>query len=228
MKKTIRTWFLLVILITTVAAGSACTTGKSLPSTATAVSPITDPAGRLFILSHSAYMDIIDRYHIVGEVMNTSEQYMRFINVAATLYDEAGQIIGAGSIDTFVDILPPGSRTPFNIVFYDQALPAAYKLLIEGSETDSSPLSPLVLLSQSVITRNDGGFNIVGEIRNNRSIEARNVKVIATFYDEEGKVIGAEYSFTEIHQIPSLGTSPFSIMIFDPISYDHYELIVTD
>jgi hypothetical protein len=208
--------------------GTACATGKTPQSTLTEIPPISDPSGRLVILSHSAYMDIIDRYHIVGEVLNTSDLHMRFINVTATLYNENKEIIGAGSIFTFTDILPPGSKTPFNIVFYDQELPASYKLQIEGSETDSRPLTPLVILSQSVIEKSEGGFDIVGEIRNDRSIEARDVKVIVTFYDSDENVVGAEYIFAEIHQIPSLGTSPFSIMIFDNIPYDHYELMVSD
>ncbi len=221
-----------IVIILLITLSTACQIDRSgqtpTPTTAPEEILIKDPTGILVILSHSAYAGHLDKYHIVGEILNTSNMNMRFIQVTATLYDEKGEIIGVGSIYTFADILPSKAKTPFNIEFYNQDPPTSYKLQLEGFDTDSQQLKNLEILSHALIKNNSAGYDILGEIKNNRSISANHVRIIVTLYDEQNKVVGAEYSFAELTEIPSEGTSPFRIWIYDDIPFDHYELTLAD
>jgi hypothetical protein len=227
MRKYPGTWFILAILIVLIANLTACKPREATPSP-TASPAVSDPSGRLFIVSDFAYVDLIDFYHIVGEVENRSDDYMRFVNIAATLYDAEGQVIGAESMYTFIDIIPPGTKTPFNVSFFDQPVPASYKLQIEGYDSDSRPLTNLEILSHSMVDKGEGLFLILGEVKNGRSIPAKFVKVIATLYDKNNKLVGTEFTYVELSEIPAGGTSAFSIGIYTGVPFDHYELTVVE
>ena len=227
MVKSASKWFVIPILIVLLTSGTACAgTGQLRPSP-TADIPITDPGGSLVVLSHSGYQGIWYNYYIVGEIQNTSAEYMRFIKVAASLYDEAAQMIGSGSEYAYVDILPPGAKTSFKITLFDQATPAWYKLQIEGFPTETRPRPNIEITTHSLIPKTEGGYDIVGEIQNNSYTPVKYVKIVATLYDAEGRVVGADYTFAELNQILAGDTSPFAVMIFDDIDFDHYELIVS-
>jgi hypothetical protein len=227
-----RLWVFSTVLLLILTLSTACQTNRPgqtpTPTVTSEENLIKDPTGTLVILSHSAYAGHLDKYHIVGEILNTSDMNMRFIQVAATLYDEKGEISGVSSMYTFADILPAKAKTPFNIEFYDQDPPASYKLQLEGFETDSQQLKNLEILSQSLIKNNSAGYDLLGEIKNNRSISANHVRIIVTLYNQQNKVVGAEYGFAELTELPSGGTSPFRIWIYDDIPFDHYELILAD
>ena len=88
-------------------------------------------------------------------------------------------------------VIPPTNNTP--------ALP-----------TSSPPpnVPPLEILShQSHI---DGEwFHIVGEVRNNTNAPMEFVKIVATLYDSNNKVVGTDFTYTELDVIPPGGKSPF-------------------
>jgi hypothetical protein len=204
--------------------------GTSTPASQTPTTEplITDRSGALVILSHSAYSGSASLYHIVGELKNTSNTNMGTIKVIATLYDETGQIIGVGSSLTLADVVTPGSITPFDVELYDQGIPLTYQLQIEGFMTDRKQLKGLEIISHSLIKKSLGDVSIVGEVKNNRSIQTDYVRIIATFYDADDRVVGADYTYAEFRHIPPGGSSPFNIWLFDKISFDHYELMISD
>jgi hypothetical protein len=69
-------------------------------------------------------------------------------------------------------------------------------------------------------------LSIDGEVANHGSTPAEFVKVIATLYDTEGKVVGEGYSYTTLDKIPPGDTSPFEISTSHIDGYDHYVLQV--
>jgi hypothetical protein len=46
-------------------------------------------------------------------------------------------------------------------------------------------------------TNSYGWYQLVDEVTNSGSLTAEFVKVVATFYDKEDKIIGADYAYTE-------------------------------
>ena len=52
-------------------------------------------------------------------------------------------------------------------------------------------------------------LHIVGEVRNNLDTPMKYVKVVATLYDDSNKVVGVDYTFTELDVIVPDGKAPF-------------------
>ncbi len=76
-------------------------------------------------------------------------------------------------------------------------------------------------------------FYIVGEVLNNASNTKEFVKVISTLYDEDGRVIGTDFTFTDPSTILSSMSAPFKLIIgLEDVSsiqsINSYKIISTD
>ena len=58
-------------------------------------------------------MDSLGFFHVVGEVANTSNQTVRFVQITASIYDPSHVIIGTGYAYSDIDTLGPGERSAF-------------------------------------------------------------------------------------------------------------------
>lgn len=106
--------------------------------------------------------------------------------------------------------------------------------------TDSSNLAPskvevketgkVEIKSQTKKISSIGYLEIVGEVINNTSRLASSVKVTATFYDENGKVIGTSFTYageTSSDPLAVGATAPFQVSSYpDKIDTDNYKLDV--
>jgi hypothetical protein len=74
--------------------------------------------------------------------------------------------------------------------------------------------------------KDDGWLYIRGEVVNTGQSDAEWVKVVATLYDAQGNVVGAEYSYAELDVVPAGGRSPFEILLEQWEGFDSYLLQV--
>jgi hypothetical protein len=77
---------------------------------------------------------------------------------------------------------------------------------IPASPTPSLPALE-ILSSQSYVDY--GWLHIVGEVQNNSNTPMEFVKIVATLYDDGGKITGTDFTYTELDVIPPGGKSPF-------------------
>lgn len=162
-------------------------------------------------------------FYIVGEVLNTTNSNINFVKVVATFYDEAGTVIGTGFTYTELDIIPPNDAVPFKISSYpDKIQPASYKLSSDYNTTSEEPFAGLSIKSHSA-TISMGYYEIVGEVENTSTMPAEFVKIVATYYNYNGHVIGTAFTYTEIDVVEAGGTSPFKLSSYprkiSPASY---------
>ena len=138
------------------------------------------------ILSHQAYVASTDSIYVIGEVQNTGAQPQQYVRIDATFYSSNMTVVGTGYAFTELDVVHPGRKSPFRIIFNEEAIiPLVEYYQIEVSYsliTDPLP-DKLRILSNSYYVGGTGSYNIVGEIENSGSGNASYVKVIATFYD---------------------------------------------
>jgi hypothetical protein len=97
---------------------------------------------------------------------------------------------------------PPVATTPKPVVTQPtetQALP---------TDTPTPSVPPLEILSHNSYT--DGGwFHIIGEVKNNTDYPMEYVKIVATLYDDNNKVVGTDFTYTILDIIPPGGKAPF-------------------
>lgn len=212
----------LLILIIGILSLSACAAPPAPPAPTTAT-PLEDPAARPQIIKTSEYYDKRGQYHLAGEIFNPSDYNLRSVQVVAIFYDETGTAFWTDF--TFIPfyILSPGQTAPFDIwtITADNIQPASYRLGSSYHVTQDQPLAGLRIKSHSVRDDDSGYYNIEGEVENTSTMRAKFVKVVATYYDSAGDVIGTEFS--DIDSVGAGDTKSFFVTSaprkFKPASY---------
>ena len=101
-----------------------------------------------------------------------------------------------------------------------------YELQVQGSPTTTSEFPAISILSSSTYTSSSSRY-VVGEVRNDASSNAGNVKVIVSMYDSSSVFIGTDYGYTLMDILTPAQRSSFYILISDPpANFDHYALKV--
>ena len=72
---------------------------------------------------------------------------------------------------------------------------------------------PPVILSQSSYVNNIGSMHIVGEVFNQAPVTAKFVKIIATFYNANGQVIGTDFTYADPSDLAPSQRAPFDIIV---------------
>jgi hypothetical protein len=155
---------------------------------------IVHAAPQVEIVSHSSYIGQYGYYTVVGEVRNTGDQYAIDVQISATFYNSANEVLGTDSGDAVLSYLLPGRISPFRFVFLQFELAEQvdhYSLSVDFSSTDVSFPEKLQISTHSSSIVGDQ-ILIEGEVENLADSTASLVKVIATCYDASGTVIGMD------------------------------------
>jgi predicted secreted protein with PEFG-CTERM motif len=170
------------------------------------------------LISSSDYFDSIGFYHIVGEIENSSNRVAQFVQVTATLYDDQGTVVGTPFTYTFIDVMRPGERSAFNIVFADSnqaSRISSYTLNASATPANDKPRTLEVRVGDGYVDA-VGFYHQVGEVVNHGEEVATFVEVSGAFYDSSGRVVDAGFGFTSPENIPPGGKAPFEIMLVGP------------
>jgi hypothetical protein len=81
------------------------------------------------------------------------------------------------------------------------------------SQTDNNKNIPI--LSSSSFKDTLGSFHIVGELKNNSTDPLDFVKVVSTFYDDTGKIVGTDFPYANIKILRSGEKSSFALILND-------------
>ena len=109
--------------------------------------------------------------------------------------DQLGQTLGFQQPSTMI---PPPSTPLYPVPPFPSA------------ETN---YQPPVILSQSSYVNNFGSMHIVGEVLNQAPVTAKFVKVIATFYNANGQVIGTDFTYADPSDLAPSQRAPFDILV---------------
>lgn len=181
--------------------------------------------------NHNGYIDLTSvpiTYHVVGEVENIGTTSLYLIKVTAYFYGVNNVYIGSRSSYTLLDVLLPGRRAPFEVVFAGENANQIqnYTLSLQfNTYTSEKPLALQILKSTTYV--DEAGFQkINGTIKNLGTKNATTVKVVATFYDSSGKVAGASYTYTVPSIIMPNQTAPFELILHrKDLYFPNYTLV---
>lgn len=172
-----------------------------------------------------AYVPAPGSLTIVGEVLNTSEHDLRFVEVLASFFDGEGALIGTDSAYAELKTVEVGSRAPFRLAA--EGLPpslANYDLRLDYVVTDKDPLRAEVL-SQRAFRGEEGGYHIVGEVRNPYDYAVRSVEIVATYYNAAYQVVRVERAYAEAERLEPGQVAPFEMVLSSPPpDLSHYRL----
>ena len=149
--------------------------------------------------NESSYIDETKILHVLGEVRNESESAAANIRITASFYDSEGNLLGEQTLAPKLRVINPGGVAPFEMRYLDSATVnqvARYELTATGQEADSKPAS-LKILSASSRLDVLGVYFIHVNTRNDGSETATNPILIATLYDEGGRVVAVGEGLVE-------------------------------
>jgi hypothetical protein len=194
------------------------------PPTATQP-PTNTPPPPLQIQGVTEYTDSIGALHLVGEVLNQSDQNMNFVKIIASFYDSADRIVATDFTYTELDTVEAGDSSPFEMIILNPPDTIdTYKLDVEWNVTNVIPLH-VDVLSHNTSTDSIGAYHVVGEVQNPYDHSLEFVKIVATFYSAEGKVLRSDFTYTGRDTIGPGETSPFELVLLNPpADMDHYKL----
>ena len=170
------------------------------------------------IQNSSSYTDSLGYYHVVGEVLNNGDASLTFIKISGVFKDSSSQVADTEITYAYADYLPAGQKAPFDLFIADtqkSAQVASYTLTLEY-ET-ATQLIPLQLTIQGSTSSTDslGYLEVVGQVHNSGQTLSNFTKVVGTFYDQAGKVIAVEFSYTSPADIPTGQAYGFKLIVMN-------------
>ncbi len=181
--------------------------------------------------NHSSYASSGGQLYVVGEVENVGDKDVKFVQITATFYDENNTVVDTETTYSGLTVIPPGFRSPFQLLIIDENQIQKihnYSLAVSSYSGVTQPLpKTLMILSNSSYISIGGLLNIVGEVKNNGSCECTFTRVMATCYDDNGKVVCIDTGYTTPYDIAPEKTAPFNLIIYDETQsgkVTHYKL----
>ena len=171
-----------------------------------------------------------DSMWCLGEVANLSGQPAEEVQIEVSLHDEQGQLLTLGAAFTQLDILAPGGRAPFAVLF--SAAPASFaqyqtRILAGVPSTHLGPRYPeLAVEEDHGEWLDDNNYRVKGRVHNTGGADAERVAVVVTLYDEEDHVVGARTVEIAAELFLVGATAPFDVTLtpFGPV--DRYDVLV--
>jgi len=162
------------------------------------INPYETPVGSLWFL---------------GEAENTSGVNVEGVRVVVSLYDEEGQMVATESSFTELNLILPGDKAPFAVLFKDPPRFREYAATAQGvavAAREGVEYLNLEAVNCSGEATEYSTYTISGEVRNVGRFDAESVVVVVTAYDVQGRVIAVRGAYAEAEVIPAGGSSPFT------------------
>ena len=168
----------------------------------------------VYIDNDRKYLGDDDTIHIVGEIINESEQPINQVNVIAIFYSD-GNSVYETSTENLTRMIMPEMKGVFDLMVTEDIGHFDYYTLDIGFKV-TQPKDQVIEITSSEFTYGPvDNIAIQGTVANNGEITANMVKIIATLYDRDGNVIAVSQARTEPDYLRASDESLFLIPILD-------------
>lgn len=189
--------------------------------------------GNVSILSSSQIRSEFGSTYIVGEVRNDLSDVVQFVQIVGRFYDSNGLLIDTDFTYTDLDLLRPGEKSPFRLIISDESVAQRVDNYTLAVNWDPVFADPSAVAAATVLTIQEGEhrinefgwYEIVGEVVNGGTDDTEFVKVVATFYDETGRVIDTDFTYTDPTDVPAGQSAPFELTVNDEDISDDIESV---
>ena len=193
-------------------------TGEETPGTTPGLLLPTPTPLPFSVRGVSFYETPVGSLWCLGEIVNTTEFALANVQIHVTLFDAAGEPLAEADADADADLIPPGERSPFGILFTDP--PSDWVnpqvTIVRGQEAAALADSYVPIAVTEVEGQpSESQFRASGTVRNTSEEQvAGEVSVIVTTYNAEGAVTGFRHGTAEGGEALAPGaTAPFSLLV---------------
>jgi LysM repeat protein len=160
------------------------------------------------------YPTAVGSLWFLGEVHNTTGQPIEQVRVKVMLRDDNGKVLAESSAFAALDLIAPGSRSPFAVLFTTPpdrfanyqvvALAGVISTHAGKNYRDVSVVRYWGQPQGSVLT-------ISGEIKNTGTLDAEAVTIIITAYDNGNRVVATRAADLSMNRLHAGETAPFQV-----------------
>jgi hypothetical protein len=158
-------------------------------------------------------VDSIDYLHVVGEVLNNTDDNLRFVKISANFFNSSGQLLDTDYTYVYLDNLPAREKTCFHLLL---SLPVGwsyYEFEAPTYYTDGQPLPNLTVLNDSAsYDPTYGWYTIIGQVRNDNGTVVDFVSPVGTVYNAAGIVLGCDFTYVNSTDLNPGQTSAFNML----------------
>jgi LysM repeat protein len=133
----------------------------------------------------------------LGEVVNSSQASIENVHVRVRLHNAAGEELARQEVQAALDLIQPGQRAPFGILFAP-APEGAERFSVETvrAEASTEPASRYAPLELAEVEAGPVGalFEVTGSVVNPGERAVTAIMVVVTIYDADGQVTGYRQS----------------------------------
>jgi len=153
----------------------------------------------------------------LGEIVNTTDFTITNVQVHVTLFDAAGEPLVEADAFAAADLIPPGERSPFGILFTTPPLEwASPQVMVVRGESAGALADSYVPIAVIEAEGQPSGsqFRVSGVVQNTSAEQvAGRASVIVTIYDAQGLVTGFRQGTVETEGTLAPGaTAPFALL----------------
>jgi hypothetical protein len=191
---------------TATATPSPTPTGGTPPDT-----PTPAPVGQVYLRSHRGFASD-GAFTVVGEAVNATSAPIFRLTIAATFFNDSGQMVATQEGFGYLVQTSPDQRNPFRIQVSNPSNDISrYDLALSWEEISVVTYQDLAILRQEVTE--DGRVEVTGELQNDFDENLGSVVVVVTLYDEQGEVVDVYQNVPAATQLAPGETTSFAIPI---------------
>lgn len=187
--------------------------------------PKPEPGAVEILENYTFFTTLLGNLHIVGEVMNGTDEDISLVSVSANLYSGNGELLETESALLYLSNLPAGEKSCFDLTFY---FPNEDWFTLEFEKPTyleiGYPLPELTVMNDSGFYGSlTGMYQILGEVRNDHGSTVYTVEPVGTLYNEGGAVIGCDFTLVNLINLEPGQKSAFELIYLGRDYEDVYD-----
>jgi hypothetical protein len=195
--------------------------GPAPAAEADAGAAMTPASARPVARGVTGYYDLGD-YFVLGEVVNDSDQPIYAVELEIEYRDGQGRVLATDEGAVPLSRVEPGATAPFVDTRYGapEGIAQATVRVSRWSPESSLRYQPLTVLGTTA--RNGiSGVVVTGQARNDSGRPLSSVKLVTSFRNAAGDVVGVYFDYPVTGSLPAGQTIDFTVETFDSTMDGH-------
>jgi len=160
--------------------------------------PLAEPPDVEVLPNFTHYIDPTNYFHVVGEVVNLSESSMSSVDIEINFFNDNDQLLATFDETTLLSTIQAGDKACFDFAIQEPIGWDYYEFetINKWEQGQDLPMLTVNNLSHSHNSE-ELWYEIMGDVTNQQGSLVSNVRPVGTLYNEEGNVVGCEWTYTD-------------------------------
>ena len=173
--------------------------------------------GGLTLSNIYSFYDSGGYFHVTGEVINHVSDAMQNIIAVAGFYDSSKNVVGTNTGYIYPAVVNSGEKGAFTILGPDPTQVkkiSSFKISLEGDYANPKPPSLKIKVGNHYKDEFGSTYTVAGELTNTGTEPSSFTEIYGIFYDKNGRVIEASFSYPPQSELGPGQSTPFEVVAY--------------